>query len=48
MFLSDLTASLILGGLGLIGFAFHRPFFDWVERKFLRNKHKYLEKYLAK
>ena len=46
--LSDLTASLILGGLGLIGFAFHRPFFDWVERKFLRNKHKYLEKYLAK
>ena len=46
--LPEITASLILGGLGLIGFAFHRPFFNWVERKFLRNKHKYIEKYLAK
>ena len=42
------TASLILGGLGLLGFAFHRPYFAWVERKFLKNRHKYMEKYLSK
>jgi len=48
LLLSDLLAAIILGGLGLIGFAFHRPFFDWVERRFLANKHKYMEKYLSK
>ena len=48
LLLPDLTASLILGGLGLLGFAFHRPYFAWVERKFLNNRHKYMEKYLSK
>ncbi len=46
--LSDLTASIILGGLGLAGILFHRPYFDWVERKFLKKKHKYIEEYLSK
>ena len=36
---------LILSALGLLGFIFHRPYFDWVERKFLKDKYKYLEKY---
>lgn len=36
---------LILSVLGLLGILFHRPFFDWVERKFLRNKYTYMEKY---
>ena len=36
---------LILSGLGLLGFIFHRPYFDWVERKFLKDKYKYMEKY---
>lgn len=48
LLLSDLLAAIILGGLGLIGFAFHRPYFDWVERRFLKNKYKYMEKYLSK
>ena len=36
---------LILSGLGLIGFLFHRPYFDRVERDFLKDKYKYMEKY---
>lgn len=48
LLLSNLIAAIILGGLGLIGFAFHRPYFDWVERRFLANKYKYMEKYLSK
>lgn len=36
---------LIFSILGLIGFVFHRPYFAWVERKFLKDKYKYLEKY---
>jgi hypothetical protein len=47
-FLSDLAVSMILGGLGLIGFAFHKSFFRRVERKFLDNRYTYLEKYLSK
>ncbi len=46
--LSDLTASIILGGIGLVGIIFHRPYFSWVESKFLKNKHKYIEEYLSK
>lgn len=38
-------SSLIFIGLGLIGLIFHRPYFDWVERRFLKDKYKYLEKY---
>ena len=37
----------ILGVLGLAGILLHRPFFRWVERKFLKNKYKYMEKYLS-
>jgi len=48
LLLSDQLAAIILGGLGLIGFAFHRPYFDWVERRFLANRHKYMEKYLSR
>ena len=36
---------LIFSVLGLLGFIFHRPYFEWVERKFLKDKYKYLEKY---
>lgn len=39
---------LILSGLGLTGFLFHRPYFSWVERKFMKNKYKYLEAYQSK
>ena len=45
--LPDWLAYLILGVLGLAGFLLHRPFFRWVERKFLKNKYKYMEKYLS-
>ena len=40
--------SLIFAGLGLIGFAIHRPVFRRVERNFIKNKYKYLESYLSK
>ena len=36
---------LIFSVLGILGFIFHRPYFDWVERKFLKDKYKYLEQY---
>lgn len=35
----------VLGGMGLLGFAIHRPVFKWVERRFLKNRYKYMEKY---
>ena len=43
----DWLAYVILGAVGLAGFLLHRPFFRWVERKFLKNKYKYMEKYLS-
>ena len=39
---------LILSGLGLLGIIFHRPYFAWVERKFLRNKYKYMDIYQSR
>ena len=45
--LPDWPAHLVMAALGLLGFAFHRPFFRYVERKFLAQKHHYLEKYLS-
>lgn len=39
---------LILSGLGLLGFIFHRPYFAWVERKFLRDKYRYLDIYQSR
>lgn len=45
--LPDWLAHLVLAALGLLGVAFHRPFFRYVERKFLARKHDYLEKYLS-
>ena len=36
---------LILSILGLIGFLFQRPWFAWVERRFLKDKYRYLEQY---
>lgn len=38
---------LILAVLGLAGIIFHRPYFRWVERNFLNNRYKYMEKYLS-
>ena len=48
MLLPGWPCYLILSGLGLLGFIFHRPYFDWVERKFLKNKYKYMEKYQSR
>ena len=39
---------LILSGIGLAGFLLHKPFFRRVEQRFLRNKYRYMEKYLTK
>lgn len=47
VFLPVWVASLVLGGLGLLGFAFQRPWFAWVERRFMANKHRYLERYMS-
>lgn len=38
----------ILSGIGLAGFLLHKPFFRRVEQRFLRNKYRYMEKYLTK
>lgn len=46
-FLPDWLFYLILAVLGLAGVLFHRPYFRWVERKFLDNRYKYMEKYLS-
>lgn len=35
----------LLGGIGILGFALHRPIFRWEEKKFLNNRYKYMEKY---
>lgn len=35
----------VLAGMGLLGFALHRPIFRWEENKFLKNRYKYMEKY---
>ena len=39
---------LILSALGLLGILFHRPWFDWVERRFMKNKYRYMEKYQSR
>lgn len=39
---------LILSGLGLLGIFFHRPYFGWVERNFLKNKYEYMDKYQSR
>ena len=39
---------LILSGLGLLGFIFHRAYFAWVERKFLKDKYKYMEQFQSR
>ena len=41
------VSCLILSLLGIAGIAFHRPYFRWVERKFLNNRSKSMEKYLS-
>ena len=46
-FLPDWIFYLILAVLGLAGVLFHRPYFRWVERQFLNNRYKYMEKYLS-
>ena len=46
-FLPDWIFYLILAVLGLAGVLFHRPYFRWVERQFLDNRYKYMEKYLS-
>ena len=39
------TQFAVLSGMGLLGFALHRPIFKWEEKKFLNNRYKYMEKY---
>lgn len=46
-FLHDWLYYLILAVLGLAGVLFHRPYFRWVERQFLNNRYKYMEKNLS-
>ena len=45
--LPDWLFYLILAVFGLAGILFHRPYFRWVERQFLNNRYKYMEKYLS-
>ena len=45
--LPDWLFYLILAVFGLAGVIFHRSYFRWVERKFLNNRYKYMEKYLS-
>ena len=47
LILPEWIAMLILALLGLAGCVFHRPYFRWVERKFLKNRYQYMEKYLS-
>lgn len=37
----------ILSALGVVGFLVHRPFFRWVEGRFLKDRYKYMEKYTS-
>jgi hypothetical protein len=39
---------LILSALGLLGFLFQKPWFGRVERKFLQDKYRYMEKYQSR
>ena len=43
--LPERVMQAVLSGLGIAGFCIYRPFFRWVERKFLRNRYEYMEKY---
>ena len=45
--LPEWVTLLILAACGLAGLLLHRPYFRWVERKFLNNRYKYMEKYLS-
>lgn len=45
--LPDWRADIILAILGITGIAIHRPYFRWVEQKFLKNRYKYMKKYLS-
>ena len=47
LIMPDWIAFLILAVLGLAGCIFHRPYFRWVERQFLKNRYQYMEKYLS-
>ena len=47
LILPEWVAMLILALLGLAGCVFHRPYFRWVERQFLKNRYQYMEKYLS-
>ena len=48
LILPEWIAMLILALLGLVGCIFHRPYFRWVDRQFLKNRYHYMEKYLSK
>jgi len=38
----------VLAGIGLLGFAFHRPVFRLAEKQFLKNRYKYMDNYSKK
>lgn len=44
-FLPSDTQEYLLTGLGVAGFLARKPFFAWVERCFLRERHLYMDKY---
>lgn len=43
----EVAVHIILSVLGIAGYLVHRAYFRWVERQFMKNKYKYLEKYLS-
>ena len=45
--LPEWVTLLILTVLGIAGILLHRPYFRWIERNFLKNRYKYMEKYLS-
>lgn len=36
---------IVLSALGVIGFCVRKPYFEWVENKFLKDRYRYMEKY---
>lgn len=46
-FLPGWKSDLILALPGIAGISFYRPYFRWVEQKFLKNRYKYMEKYTS-
>ena len=48
MLLPRLWFDIVFSVLGILGICFHQPVFKYVEKRFLANRHKHIEKYLSK